>query len=31
MDKMLKRANFEYSKPYYYLASELFFGKNKND
>ena len=26
MDKLLKNANFEYNKPYIYLASELFYG-----
>ena len=26
MDKLLKNANFEYNKPYIYLASELFNG-----
>ena len=28
MDKLLKNARFEYSKPYAYLASDLFFGKS---
>ena len=26
MDKLLKNANFEYNKPYIYLASDLFYG-----
>jgi hypothetical protein len=31
MDKLLKKAHFEYSKPYSYLASGIILEKNNFD